>query len=536
MNDLTLRLAELGPEITLLIGAVVCMMIGLSSSLEVRRLTAWVAAVALVLAGMMIFLATNNGPDGSSAWDMPRYVKAATAGIGLLLLMLASRVPDALQMTRDAEAGREPFDAGNVMRGEFFAFFLISLTGVMLCAGAPDLVWLFLALELTSLPTYVMVVTSRDQQDASESGVKYFFLGAMAAAVFLYGFTLIYGATGVTEFDKIRQFIAVSGVTPLMAAGMTLAIIGVSFKIAAVPMHFYAADVYQGATTPVTAFLAFVPKTAGFVSLILLLGLVAGTAPGSSGGLPPTVVITLVVMAALTMTVGYVLGLLQTNVKRVLAYSSIAHSGYMLVGLLAFMSKPSDHTLGNGIAAVLFYLVAYGLANLAAFAVLGCLESNGDEAQSFDDLSGLHKRRPGLAAIMLLANLSLIGLPPMIGFVGKIYLFGSAIEHGYIGLVIVAVVNSAISAVYYLRIVSACYFGDPSESSDIIDLPLRRMAAGIAVALALILGVAGDRLVKASRDATVAASTEVRPRPRAFRLRADANLAPVDVTHADTLK
>ena len=249
----------------------------------------------------------------------------------------------------------------------------------------------------------------------------------------------------------------------------------------------------------VTAFLAFVPKTAGFVSIILLLSTL-GAEPLGQIAAPLAAV--LWIIAALTMTVGNVMGLLQSNVKRVLAYSSIAHSGYMLVGLMGGVpGGASRGALGNGVGAVLFYLVAYGLATLAAFAILGTLHRRGEDAETFDDLSGLRHRHPWLATVMLLSVLSLLGLPPMIGFLGKIYLFGSAVQAGYVWLVVIAVINSAISAVYYLRIAGAVFFGPPNESIDTTYAVGGRISATIAGVLALVLGFWGNGLVNRANDA-----------------------------------
>jgi NADH-quinone oxidoreductase subunit N len=504
MNPMLVKLATLGPEIALLAAACLCLMFGLAKGVAARKAPAWIAAVGLVLAGGLVL----TGHGGTAA--MTVYVKLAVAGVGLLLLMVAAALPEQWRQLQQAEA-KPKFEPADVHRGEFFAFFLFSLTGVMLTAGADDLVWLFLALELTSLPTYVMVATAKERLNAQESAVKYFFLGAMAAAIFLYGFTLMYGATGFTTLADIRavalhQLAHDQHLSPLLLMGIVLSVVGIAFKIAAVPMHFYAADVYEGAATPVTTMLAFVPKTAGFVALILILSVVGWP-------LPAPLAILLWVLAALTMTVGNVLGLLQSNVKRVLAYSSIAQSGYILVGLLA---GPGAHDptaagvlTGGGLAAVLFYLVAYGLATIAAFAVLGCLTVRGEEAATFDDLAGLSKRHPTLAATMLLAVLSLIGLPPMIGFLGKIYLFGAAVEAGYTELVVVAVLNSAISAAYYLRIAKACYFDESIAGVEpvLLPAPARRLGALIAAVLALALGIFGGRLVDAARSAAPGALT-----------------------------
>jgi NADH-quinone oxidoreductase subunit N len=510
------KVAGLWPEIVMLIGATMCLFIGLSRGRGPRRSTPWIAAVTLAVAALVVWMQDGAGNEGGALAGMADYVKLAVAGIGLILLMVAAGVPNRLRQTLDAESARE-FEPGDVMIGEFYAFFLLSLTGVMLTAGAGDLVWLFLALELTSLPTYVMVATSRDRIEAQESAIKYFFLGALSAAIFLYGFALIYGATGSTEFAEItriaREQIAANGgnVPGLLLMGMVLSIVGVCFKIAAVPMHFYAADVYEGAATPVTAFLAFVPKTAGAVALILLLSLVGWPLPGPIASL-------LWLIAALTMTVGNVLGLLQDNVKRVLAYSSIAHSGYIVVGLLAgpAVNEATGGALGNGIAAVLFYLVAYGLGTIASFAVLGCLRSGDREAQTYRNISGLHRKHPFLAALMLVSVLSLVGLPPLVGFLGKVYLIGSAYGAGYTVLVIVLVLNSAISAAYYLRIASACYFGEPDDTVHSAGMFGRTAGALVAATLAVVLGIVGNGLVNASSDATTPTqAVAVSPAPQA---------------------
>jgi len=496
------KMAGLWPEIVMLLGATITLFVGLSHGKGPRKSTPWIAALTLILAGCFVYLKPAPLIEGAVLAGMAGYIKLAVVGIGLILLMVAVGVPSKLRQAINAENAPE-FDPGDVMTGEFYAFFLLSLTGVMLTAGAGDLVWLFLALELTSLPTYVMVATSRDRPAAQESAVKYFFLGALSAAVFLYGFALIYGATGSTEFGEItritqEQMAANGGNVPaLLLMGMVLAVVGVCFKIAAVPMHFYAADVYEGAATPVTAFLAFVPKTAGAVALILLLSFVGWP-------LPEPIAWLIWLIAALTMTIGNVLGLLQHSVKRVLAYSSIAHSGYILVGLLAgpALNGGNGGALGDGLAAVLFYLVAYGLGTIASFAVLGCLRADGQEADSYDHISGLHKRHPFLAALMLLSVLSLVGLPPLVGFLGKVYLIGSAYGAGEVSIVIILVLNSAISAAYYLKIASACYFGDANEAVTSDGGFPRVAGALIAATLAVVLGIVGNGLVNASGEAT----------------------------------
>jgi NADH-quinone oxidoreductase subunit N len=393
----------------------------------------------------------------------------------------------------------------------------------MLCVGADDLVWLFLALELTSLPTYVMVSISRERIVAPEAGVKYFFLGAFAAAIFLYGFTLLYGATGTTYFMPLgdtsgslaglNAVFAEQSINAMAVIGLLLAITGIAFKIAAVPMHFYAADVYQGAATPVTAFLAFVPKTAGFIALIALLSTI-GWPLEAAGRYGEAIVALLWIMAVLTMFLGNTLALRQQNVKRVLAYSSIAHSGYMLVGLVAgpgLAGEDSTLFVRNGIAAVLFYLVAYGLMNLGAFAVLGILHHRGEEAETYEDLHGLAQRHPWLATIMAVCVFSLTGLPPILGFWGKIYLVGAAVSAGYIVLVVLTVIASAIAAVYYLRIIAACFLPEPNVETVRQDRPWRLVAAGASALAVVVLSFFAGWLLEASGNAADFATRPAAP-------------------------
>lgn len=529
MDVILQKLAGLWPEIVMLVGAVACLAVGLSPSRAARRATVGIAAGALLLAGLLtVFSPADRALAGLGFAGLAHYVKLSVVLIGLVLLMVAANLPRTLRQNREAEASPQGFVPDRAVRGEFFAFFLFSLTGVMLTAGATDLVWLFLALELVSLPTYVMVCTGRERIEAQESAVKYFFLGALSVAVFLYGFTMIYGATGHTAFavydeggqlvGGIRHAIEHGLVSQqLLLVGVVLSVVGIAFKTAAVPMHGYVADVYEGAATPVSAFLAFVPKLAGFVAIMLVLGLWGWpldrvAAPGGEyAGQALTWVLWL--MAALTMTIGNVLALLQDNIKRVLAYSSVAQSGYLLVGVLAGPGVGGQgHELSDGLAGALFYLLAYGFATIAAFAVLGCLatghsdrrgeDERSREVQTYDDLSGLYHRHPILAIIMAAAMLSLLGVPPLVGFLGKLYLFTPAVGAGFIGLVVLAVINSAISAGYYLRIASVCFFGTPNDRVIELDVPLRRIGAAIGALASLALFFAGSRLIESADHAT----------------------------------
>ena len=455
---MTEKLAILWPEIFLFIGTCLVMITGQWPNRSIRQFTPWIAATALLMA----FFGAMTSPNSQGMFPaIVPYAKMVIAFVGLLVLLLLSGTVDR-QLERDVDAGK-PFLSIRSNRGEFYAFFMFSLTGLMLTASADDLIWLFLALELTSLPTYIMVAISRDEDTSLESAVKYFFLGALGAAIFLYGFALIYGATGSTNLAEIAEVFAHGGISSIGMMGLLVAVIGIAFKIAAVPMHFYTPDVYQGAASPVSAMLAFVPKTAGFLALMFLLG----TAGWADGHLPIELEATLWIMAALTMTVGNILALLQSSVKRILAYSSIAHSGYMLVGIIAGPGIPGAPFYENGLAAVLFYLFTYGVMTTGTFAVLASLEHrNGREADHIDDIRGLCKSYPLLGWTFVITVLSTLGFPPLLGFIGKLGLFTAGIASGHIALIVVLGLNSAIAACYYLRLVAVAYIDDDETSGD----------------------------------------------------------------------
>ncbi|MFZ4572959.1 MAG: NADH-quinone oxidoreductase subunit N [Phycisphaerales bacterium] len=518
------RLAYLYPELALFVSTCLVMVLGLSPVKESRKLVPGVASAGVLIATLLAAFTTPAGkavtPEGGQTLllNLVPYAKVMIGAVGFILLLVLGGTVDRGDEARIA-AGKMRFDPLRSNRAEFYSFALFSLTGLMLCASADDLIWLFLALELTSLPTYIMVAISTSENRGREAGVKYFFLGALGAAIFLYGFTLLYGATGSTNFNEMHAAFMEGGITSIGLAGLLLSILGVGFKIAAVPMHFYTADVYQGAASQVSAFLAFVPKTAGFLSLILILACVGwGYAPGTElgtpdfygrgGDLPELVRLLLWVMAALTMTVGNVLALLQTSVKRLLAYSSIAHSGYMLVGLIA---GPGDGSFSqNGLSAVIFYLLCYGVMNIGTFAVLSALERpSGTEGEpqgvdSIADLRGLCTRSPLLGWTMSICALSLLGLPPLLGFFGKVPLFTSAISAGEIPLVVVLGLNSAIAAFYYLKLAFAPFLESPdpaAEPSQITNIRSRIIGGTLSAAGVIVLALLGEGVMAGSRKA-----------------------------------
>src|SRR4051794_11736958 len=373
-------LSILLPEIILVVVACALLLLGVSSKAAARRLAPALALGALAaVVALQMYALVDEPSVRSDRWNtvvatgFTHYIKMLTAAVGGLLVLLA------WPTNADATGSRSLQFGGDA--GEFFALMLLSLTGVMLVSVANDLVLLFLAVELASIPTYVMVSISRPIPVAQEAGVKYFFLGAMAAAVMLFGFSYIYGTTGLTKLTDIAAALhpptagewAVTPLNTWQLLGVVVLLAGFAFKIAAVPFHAYAGDVYQGAATPVTAFLAFVPKTSGFVAIVKVLGAVCA----AGWAVPEEVTKLLWVMAVLTMSFGNVLALSQkVNVKRVLAYSSVAHSGYMLVGLTAMVSAPGNQDVQRAaLQGILFYLGAYGLSNVAAFGVLMLLPS-----------------------------------------------------------------------------------------------------------------------------------------------------------------
>ncbi len=351
--------------------------------------------------------------------------------------------------------------------GAYYALVLFATAGMTLLAAAADLVVLFLALELMSLSLYVLAGFFKRELAAGEASLKYFILGAFAASFLLYGIALIYGATGTTNLERIAAAAGRQVHDPLLVIGLGLLLVGLGFKIASVPFHMWAPDVYQGAPTSVTALIATGSKAAAFAALIRVL-LVAFR--GAQADWTPLFWI----LAALTMTVGTVVAIAQSNLKRMLAYSSIAHVGYMLIGVVAGGSA--------GVGAVLFYLLAYTFTTVGTFGVITLCERAGAEAVEVGDYAGLGRRHPVLAAALAVFLLSLIGIPPLAGFVGKFYLFGAAVRTGYLWLAVIGVLNSAVAAYYYLRVVVYMYMREPDGAAT---TRVPSFAGGLALVVAL---------------------------------------------------
>ncbi len=344
-------------------------------------------------------------------------------------------------------------DELRINHGEYYALLLLSTAGMMLMISAVDLIAVFLGLELMSIPIYVLAGFDRRKLRSNESAIKYFLIGSFASAIMLYGMALLYGATGATHFDGIRA--AFDPESSLALAGLGLVIVGFAFKISSVPFHQWTPDVYEGAPSAVTAFMSVTVKMAAFAALLRILAL-------AFGPLEDQISTLLWWLAALTMVVGNVMALIQENVKRLLAYSSIAHAGYILVGMVT--GTPEGYT------AVLFYLIVYTFMNLGAFGVVVALAHRGQDCERLESFAGLARTRPGLAALMTLFMLSLIGIPPTAGFFGKFAIFSAAVKAGYTTLAIVGVVMSVVSVYYYLRIPVLMYMRDPTEERGRMEI------------------------------------------------------------------
>ena len=494
----------LAPELILSVTAIVALIFGMFGRGRGSGLIFVVAAAGIAASAWATLHAA--GADGCllagiRLGPMAAYTRLITLAIGALLLLICWHLPGAAD------------------RGEFFGMVLFSMAGATLTALADDLVVLLIALELVSMPIYILVVTGRSDLRTQEAGVKYFFLGAMASAIMAYGFSFLYGLAGTTaisaahagESASVAQAMVTQGGNLLLVVGLALSVFGLAFKVAAVPMHFYAADVYEGAAAPVTGMLGFAPKLAGFVALAKLLG-------AAGGNLPEAIFWLIWGLAATTMAVGNVLALMQSNVKRILAYSSIAHSGYMLVAVLVGPTIALDSPIRDGAGAMLFYIAIYGATNLGAFAVVGLLRAKGGEGERLEDLAGLSRAHPLIALAMAVCAFSLMGMPPTAGFIGKVYIFGAALsletldphKLSMIVLAVIGVLTSAIGAVYYLRIIAACYLREPEVEVATVSCGLIKLGVALAALIVMIAGLLPGQLMSGARQA----AGDIRPASR----------------------
>ena len=367
-------------------------------------------------------------------------------------------------------------------QAEYYALVLFATTGMMLLASTTELITIYISLELTALPIAALAAFMRDGR-STESGMKFLILSAISSAVLLYGMVIVYGYTGTTSLPQIAEQIgnlSLSGGTPFGSSallfGIVLMIAGFGFKVASVPFQMWAPDVYEGSPTPVTAFLSVASKAAGFA---VILRVFYGAFPADTLSLDWSA--TFAVLSALSMTIGNLVAVRQNNIKRMMGYSTIAHAGYILVGLAAVAARtPGAESIGP--SGVLFYLGGFAATNLAAFSVIIAI-SNRISSDRIDDYAGMARRAPVLATVLTLSMISLTGIPPAVGFWAKIYLFSAAVEANLEWLVIIGVLNSVISAYYYLRVVKAMFLSEPASDE--------RVAFGLPMQLAVALGFIG---------------------------------------------
>ncbi len=378
--------------------------------------------------------------------------------------------------------------------GDFYALILLCTAGMVLLAQAADLVLLFIGIETLSIALYVLAGYTRSRLVSEEAALKYFLLGAFAFGFLLYGIAFIFGATGSTTYTAVAKALAGTqspGLLALAYVGMGLLLVGFGFKLAFVPFHNWTPDVYEGAPTPVTAFMSVATKVAVFAALLRVLQQALAPLAGEWFSV-------LWALAVLTMIVGNLIALAQTNVKRMLAYSSIAQAGYVLLGVLA--------NNGAGQSAAMFYLAVYAFMNMGAFAVVIATRRGGTEAAVLDDFRGLAYQRPGLAALMAVFMLSLAGIPITAGFVGKLYLFISIIQAGHAELAIIGVLTAAVSAFYYLRLVVYMFFS-PADREGVFDrtlhVPVTAMLT-VAVVVTLVLGVIPSIILPVAQGSAIA--------------------------------
>ncbi len=380
---------------------------------------------------------------------------------------------------------------------EYYVLLLFSALGMMLMASALDLIVIFISLEIMSLAVYVLVGFRRTDKRSNEAAMKYFILGSAASAILLYGSALLYGATQSTNIRDILALIQSTPavMTPIFTLGSWMVIIGFLFKVAVVPFHMWMPDVYEGAPAPITGFMTTGLKAAAFAAFTRVF-ISLGYGKGLSDLVQNNIHDILWVCAVLTMLVGNVVALTQTNMKRMLAFSSIAHTGYLLVGLL------SSHGSDQGYAPVVMYLVAYAVMNMGAFAILTAISGRGDSGLNLQDLSGLARRKPFLAFSMAVFLFSMAGIPPTAGFAAKYLLFYSAIQSGEIVLVIISVLCSAISVYYYLRVLVYMYMREPVGSAPSSRVSVwSTVAVAMMVIMTLQIGILPSRIVAVTKKA-----------------------------------
>ena len=474
MSPPDVDIAALAPIGFVAIGAMVVLLgevfLSRKKTLLGREVTeAWIgsllAVTSMLFLALSIYVAWGAFVDGQPAIfnpEHPLYQLDRFSSFVSAVIALASLLCCGLSIAYLAEL--------RINHGEFYALVLLATAGMMLMVAAVDFLAVYLGLELMSIPVYVLAGFDRSRLRSNESAIKYFLIGSFASALLLYGVALLYGSCGSTSFDVLRQTFDPSN--PMAMIGLGLVVVGFAFKVSSVPFHQWTPDVYEGAPSAVTAFMSVTVKTAAFAALLRILVLAFGPDDALLGGAPEALGPVLWVLAALTIVVGNVMAVIQENVKRLLAYSSIAHAGYVLIGFVAATPE--------GYSAVLFYLVAYVFMNLGAFGIVVVLAHHGQDCERIESFAGLAKTRPALAALMTLFMVSLAGIPGTAGFIAKFTIFAAAVQAQVIVLTILGVLMSVVSVYYYLRLPALMYMREPGDEKPRVE---------IASGEALVLGV-----------------------------------------------
>jgi len=457
--------ASILPEILILTIAILVLVVEPFWNEEKRRNVGWLTAGGLLAAMVISFLFGQPGDPITTLGGMVRF---DWLGFFFKMLFMFAGAVTALLLMDNEKVGH---------RGEAYILLLASLLGMNLMAVSADLVMLYLAIETTSIPLYVLAGFILSDAKSTEAGFKYLLFGALTSTIMLYGFSLVFGFTGTTDIYQLAGMFKTGSLSLVSAFGvLALILVGLGFKISIVPFHFWAPDVYEGSPTPVAGFLSTASKAAGFA---VLLRFIFAIFPDPTLDMARGSAVALAILAAVTMTVGNLLALPQTNLKRLIAFSSVAHAGYALIGVVALTQL--------GAASVVFYLAAYIATNLLAFGIVMAF-SRVTGLEDLKDYSGLSRRNPALALMMLAAFLSLAGMPPFGGFVAKVFVFAAGIQAGYIWLVIVGIINSIIGVYYYLNVLKYVYlYRMPEQDEENHLIPLTRPYA-IALAV-LVLGV-----------------------------------------------
>ncbi|MEI6738358.1 MAG: NADH-quinone oxidoreductase subunit NuoN, partial [Pseudomonadota bacterium] len=370
---------------------------------------------------------------------------------------------------------RTYLETRKIFTGEFVLLMLFATLGMMVMVSANHFVTLYLGLEILALSTYTMVALNRNSAKSTEAAMKYFILGALASGLLLYGMSMIYGATGALDVSRVAETIGLSKANnPLVTFGLVFVIAGLAFKLGVVPFHMWVPDVYEGAPTPMAMFIGSASKIAAFGFLVRILGDALAGASHDWQGM-------LVILAMASLAVGNIIAIAQTNIKRMLAYSTISHMGFLLLGIVA--------STKNGYAASMFYIIVYALTTLGAFGIIMLLSRDGFEADDLSDLKGLNQRSPWVAFLMLVMMFSMAGIPPFVGFFAKLSVLEAVLNVGYTWLVVYAVLMSVIGAYYYLRIVKLMYMDAPVDNAPIVAGQAMRSLLGINAFAVLLIGL-----------------------------------------------